>query len=473
MIDSGEDLHCIDCMTVLVQSNSEGLFCKECSRSYPLVHKIPVLTSRPNVLLRSHHEKLQESRLELSRRRNIFLQLVACCQASDRSRRIERMLDGFTCNLEVLETIMRPVADYVRNHETERLEAIDWILGHNIGWLGLPMLVYFYQDWAGTETFELVESLIVNALLDHRPDSKNIAILGSGACGIVKSSAPHFSYTYAVDLSLPALLLSQHLLGGESIRFFVESAGWRPVHLAPPALSAPHQIRLLAANVSSLPFSDSSISAIVTQYLMDIVGNPLAVAEEIARVLKPSGIWVNLSIAFGIPGDPPGVPRLEMSEMAAALESLGLHVITGELQQVNHLDVRGIRAGGHRQLHETHFMVARRRTGKFKKDLDFGHDSWWNQVPCLVPGRKVQLIHKRVYSSTGVTDLTELDVNRLTALPFGAVDLTDAILAQIDGVRTLREAWNRLSSKGVLLNEKNFRDVVQCFKNDLGVLTIL
>lgn len=90
------------------------------------------------------------------------------------------------------------------------------------------------------------------------------------------------------------------------------------------------QIRLLAADIGTLPFAEGSLSAVVTQYVMDFAGNPLRVAAEIQRVLKASGIRINFSNPFKLPGDSLELAPPEPSELAGLFAPLGLDMIKAE-----------------------------------------------------------------------------------------------------------------------------------------------
>jgi SAM-dependent methyltransferase len=476
-IESFGDYRCIDCMAALRQS-ADGLSCacENCSRSYPVVQHIPVLTSRPNVLLRSHHQKVVEARTDLEKRTLNLRESASGRQPPDRLQRIDRMLHGMAHNIELIEKIMRPVTDHVTCGESRPFEAVDWILSHNTGLGAMRMFIYFYQDWARTTSFESAESLIVNALLQHRPDSDAVAVLGAGGCGIAKACAAHFSRTYAIDLSMPALLLAQKLLEGKSVSIFVGAAGWQPVCLTPPRPTT-DKIGLVAADVSRLPFADGSMSVVVTQYLMDLVGNPLAVAREIGRILKSSGVWINFSVPFSIPGDPLGLTRPGIPEVCALLAPLGFEVVEGRSEQVNHLNLDGLQNGGHRQAHEAHFVVARKNASGPAADTGWGavgsDDVWWRHVPRVVPGMDVQIVRKRVFSSAGPAQTVEFQVNQMSAsFPPRSMDLLESLFCQIDGKRTLREALNGLALQGVVVGDGAFREMVQHFRRELGVLTL-
>ncbi|MGH8498774.1 MAG: methyltransferase domain-containing protein, partial [Methylococcales bacterium] len=63
-------------------------------------------------------------------------------------------------------------------------------------------------------------------------------------------------------------------------------------------------IQLVAANVTTLPFGNQTLSVVVTQFFLDLLGNIESFSGEINRVLKKDGIWINFSKPVAAPGDP-------------------------------------------------------------------------------------------------------------------------------------------------------------------------
>ncbi|HEV2989106.1 MAG TPA: methyltransferase domain-containing protein [Candidatus Angelobacter sp.] len=398
------------------------------------------------------------------------------------------MLEGMSRNLALIAKYVKPIEDYLASRQGEAGALIDWALAQNAGSVPQVMLPFFYQDWSRTRDFEESESLIIAALTDHSPDGEAVAILGAGACGLVRSTAEHFRVVYGLDLSVPTLLIAQAVLSGNPIEIAVALAGWRSIPLSPPA-PAKNQIRLLAADVCALPFADGSLSAIVTQYLMDITGDPLGVAAEIQRTLKPGGIWINFSNPFKLPGDPPELGPPEPSELPALFEPLGLNLIKVERTRFNLQNLDPIYAGGHRKLHEVHFFIACKRvlrqaceaegterSGNGIKRFqlwDRGQGEWWQYVPKIIPGREVQIIQKRVFGPHGTENVVEIGLNevrfRVAAEHTAFVEM---LFGQITGKHTLREVFNGLLSNGLSLTEMEFRELVYCLLNQYCVITL-
>jgi SAM-dependent methyltransferase len=170
---------------------------------------------------------------------------------------------------------------------------------------------------------EHAHCFVVGALRAYSPDHGVVATLGARTGGSVAVSAQHFQLAYEVDLSSASV---------------VRSLDQR-------------EIRLTVADFKQLPFTDESLSAVVSQYLLHRLPDPVGVAMEIRRVLKGGGIWVNLS------------RRLVPVTGLGMLAGLGLEVVRCEALQFPFVDCRKMDAEG-RRMQEVQFFVARRVPGQ-------------------------------------------------------------------------------------------------------------
>jgi SAM-dependent methyltransferase len=390
------------------------------------------------------------------------------------------MLEGLTGNFDLIQRFMKPIEDYLNHDGNQTSNLIDWALAQNIGSVPQIMLPFFYQDWARTKDFEDAQSLITNALEEHSPDRDTVAILGAGACGITYACADNFRVSYGLDLSVPTLLIAQSVLSGNSIKVAVANAGWRQIQLAPPA-PAKNDIRLVAADAGTLPFSDGSLSAVVSQYFMDLAGDPLGVAAEIQRVLKPDGIWVNFSNPFRIPGEPPELSPPEPSELPGLLRPLGLDMIKVERHRFTLINLDKIYAGGHRNAQVVHFFVARKAmvinappAGKRFQLWDWqGAESWWQLIPRIIPGREIQIIRKRVFGPAGTEDRTEIGLNSVSfRVATEHTAFVEALFGEIDGKHTLGAIWSNLALQGISMSEAQFRELIHCLLHQYCVISL-
>ena len=466
-------------MGPLRDSPSAVLCCSSCERSFPVISNIPILTSRPREMLMVHLQQFKLAQAALEKRRNLAsLSGTAGARFHEAGGRPARMLHGVTGNLGLIESFMKPIEDYLsRNGNPPGL--IDWAMAQTIGAIPQIMIPFFFQDWVRTKDFEEAESLIIGALMEHRPDDNSVVILGTGACGLAHAVATHFPVVYGLDLSVPTLLMAQAVLNGHTLELHIPTANWRCVQVRqtrPPK----NEIRLVAADVGTLPFGEGTLSAIVTQYLMDVAGNPLGVAAEIQRTLKPRGIWVNFSNPFKLPGDPVELTPPEPSELADLFEPLGLEMINAKRQRFTLWNLDGISDLGHRNMHEVHFFVARKPVNP--KPITFQSfqiwdqrdgDSWWQLVPRIIPGREIRVIQQRTFGPGGTEESVEIGLRAESfAVSPEHTAFAEALFGHIDGKHTLREMFSNLLSHGIEMSQSQFRELIYCLLNQYCVISL-
>lgn len=469
------DYCCIHCMAALWENGRAELGCHDCGRCFPVVHGIPILTLRPREMLMVHLQEFRQAQAALERKRV----LLSAPAKYNSAARIERMLNALTQNLGLIDTYVKPIEEYLNSNGQHPPSLIDWALAQNIGSVPQIMLPFFYQDWARTRDMEDAESLVTDALLQYRPDDETVAVLGAGACGMTYASAKHFGVAYGLDLSLPTLLMAQGIMAGDTIAVHVANAGWERVQLTPPN-PAKNEICLVAADIGTLPFAEGNLSAVITQYLMDVAGDPLGVAAEIQRVLKPGGIWVNFSNPFRLPGDPPETGLPEPEELPELFEPFGLEIIKVRRTRFTLLNLDQIYAGGHRNAQEVHFFVARKaalpgRTiaRRFQIWDRQNLDSWWQLVPEIIPGREIQVLRKRVFAPGGAKDGIEIAVNAVNFSISGEhTAFVETLFGQFDGERTLLEILNNLVAQGIAMRDTEFRELIHCLLNQYCVISL-
>jgi len=477
---TARDYCCVFCGAILSWSGEVSLDCPGCERRYPILRGIPILTSRPNALLAASQRALGEARSQLETWRAAPGRLAEA-PAGPRpglAERARRMLEGSDQNLTLLETYGRPIAEHLSGLGPQPPSPLDLAVASSVSWPPLTILPYFYQDWGETAELEGVRTLVGDALVRHSAERGAVAILGAGACGLVQAASRSFDLVYGVDVSAPTLLLAQGVLSGDAIVVHLERAEWRAVRLAAPP-SDGNEIRLVVADGSSLPFAHGCMSAVVTQYLMDIVPNPLAVASEIQRVLRGGGIWVNFSKPFYVPGEvvemgPPG-----LTELPQLLQPLGLEMIDSHSQRFALLNLEKIYAGGDRSSQEVHYFVARKIQPLAASGIEQrtpardwrDSDEWWQRVPRVVPGREVQIILRRVFAPDGVEEREEIGLaNASFPVAREHVAFVEALFGQIDGKRTAGEIFARLTAGGVPFSEMQFRELLQYLAHHLSLL---
>lgn len=470
-----EAYRCVRCVSALAVSDA-GLRCPRCACTFPVVGGVPILAHRPDALLAAAQGSLDEAGLRLERTKSTLSTANAREWPDGLAERALRMVRGTEKNLEVLRTYMAPVARYLSDRPRRPASALDWIAAHTGGWDAQAMLPYFYQDWRPTPSARKAAALIADTLVTDRPDAQALAVLGAGACGVLHEVRDHFDTVYGIDLSIPTILLAKGVLSGDSIVLHFRQTHWRPVPVAGPP-SAAARTRLVVADAAALPFDDASLSAVVTQYLLDVVGNPLAVATEISRVLKRGGLWINFSTPFSLPHEPAWVDPPGLDELPRVLEPFGFELNVRERRHFTLLDLTGIDPATSKVVEDVFFFAARRTaqgdprgTGASFSPRSTGEGSW-NRIPTLLPGRQVHLVRRTAYTHPDRSQRMEIGVGkRVAPVSPESLSIVDALLSETDGRHTAREIFNRLTAAGWTMSAGEFLELLACLCWHHGVL---
>jgi SAM-dependent methyltransferase len=430
---------------------------------YPSIAGIPILTPHPEGLLSAYLDSLQVGRAAFECHEAEWRELARASNAP-KSRRIERMLQGAEQNLALLERCMRPVAEYLGAVGPVQPDVTDLLTTSGAYrtpcWWILP---YFLQDWGGTPEFEQVSALLEESLR-ARPNDGSLAVLGSGAGGLVRLGSRLFQRTYGVDLSITTQLLTQLLFSGEPLPLAVDRADWTTTTIAPPT-GFVNPIELLVADVYWLPFADNSMSAVTTQYLLDLLGNPLEVAAEIWRVLEPDGIWVNFSNPFGLPGEPGQLGKPSIEELHEILRPLGFEVIEAKRRQFAWLNVDRLTPFGDRNIQDVHHFVVRKRGAGRARGAARAHSAQrlsvgWDAIPTRTPFKDFSFSRAQVISGAGETrEEFRIEVSHMDPLVVdeAQLELFHNLLSLIDGKRSFRQIYDLLTEAGLELEGTSFR----------------
>lgn len=437
---------CIICTGNLFHPSSHQQICQDCGHVYPSIDGIPLFIPDAPASLQAYLAEMEEAKTTLTGMADTLREHQRLCGADEFSGRIARMLGAIQENLDVLASPYRPIGEFLQDRPTQP-DFLAWSLiktGTNF----LDLLPYFYQDWAQTPDFEKVDKKVCQSILEHCQNRQSVAVLGAGACGLLHSVAGHFDDAYGVDLSLPTLLAAKTFMAGEPLSFHLADANWQKITLAPPKPTSGN-IHFLTANVNNLPFKDGSLSLVVTQYLLDIVSNPLGLAKEIRRILKPDGVWINFSKPFRVNTDPPILGARRLDELPALFNSLGFDVAVLEKNRFRYLNLEKISDETDTIDQLIHYFVLKIHDGQAddgqaanRKVSRFflPNDGVWHDIPRLVKGRGLIFSDMKAFDGEGgCNEWSRISVMGHTfPIPGDFALLLETLFKAIDGHRDLQ-----------------------------------
>jgi SAM-dependent methyltransferase len=312
-----------------------------CCGDYPRVGGVAVLVPEPLAALSRVRDEVFQGWLRL----DAYRRSAALLTEQDRDA-TERILGALDVNQALFERVVAPALEERRGKglSSATLPERDF----RSGWSFEDLLSYFHEDWSKTRA--PVRDRIVTEALLHAPRRGAALVLGCGASGLVHDLGASFGQSFGVDVSLPSLLLARRMLDGESTRCHIGKADWRGVELKGEASSGTAE--LVAADAAALPFWDGSFDVVITQYLLDIVPDPEALAREVNRVLTAGGIWQNDGLPFRLRGQLAVLGPVTGEGFSSFAERNGFHTTSIERRSHLFLDVQEHDPWSIRTVHE-------------------------------------------------------------------------------------------------------------------------
>lgn len=451
--DESSYYRCVRCHSALEGSEHDGLRCDVCGTSYPSVGGVKVFVPNPDQLLRGHAELLPEKRREIEEQR------VKLRAAHDEELHgpeslavLEEGFEGQLANLELLERVMEPVAQYLDGRSQPKSFFDDLTGG---GWPALEMLPSFYRDWGGTKEAEGLNRLFTDAIERFCPQRESVAVLGCGACGLVYKVAELFPVTFGVELAVDTLLLAKRLLdGGEFTLHYSAPKQTFPISRKVLKVEGAGQRRegvsLIAGNVNQLPFRSSSLSCVITQYLMDIVPSQRRVASEINRVLAPGGVWLDFSLPFSMSA----ADQFNTLNLPLFFKRFGFELLEQSMHRFTHLDMSAVSEWAWLFTQTPVSLAAEKvsapsqgRPDYFAEYFAGTSEAVWDRVPRRAVD--MSLVHERQFSGDQITEskgVAVLHLNDPRPVKFAVRNemavLVEWFLRAVDGVRSIREIFD-------------------------------
>jgi SAM-dependent methyltransferase len=237
----------------------------------------------------------------------------------------------------------------------------------------------------------------IGAALEHvfpDPRGKSVAFAGCGAGGLLAEVSPDFARVLGFDLTLPILAAARTILDGKTLdlalpRVLNERGCISLGRRDPQSSKAP--VELLAMDALDTAFADCSIDCVVTVFLTDILADPRALADEVHRVLRNNGVWIN----YGPSGNNlKALWRFDQTEAAAFFKMAGFAVVQAEARRGTNLDISSVCPSVSFRNAVCYLTVARKTAEAEARPTARtpGPDEVWEIVPQHFPG--AHLVHR-------------------------------------------------------------------------------
>ena len=426
---------CVCCGRVFGAARPDA--CVACGTEAPSILGIPILTFKPHVSIDALRTQL------------------ATVPEPDAGQPVNR---------EALKRVLDPALAQAAGLPQRPIGMSDFMTARMAGWE--TRLPYLYIDWADTEEFRADRAFFLDAVLRHCRDRSVAAVLGCGAGGLVASLATAFTASLGLDISLPQLLLADHLMRGGTLSLQLPQARWRQISMRGPT-TPPRGAGFIVADAAALPFAPGSISLVVTQYLLDIAGAPTFIAREINRVLSPGGVWLNLCLPFRRSMDPPEVGPLRSDDMPAFLDELAFDALEIRRRRAMFHDLSALDEWLPVSVHSTIFFAAQKRgdlepdpvARAFEDHAARRESTILDMIPRFIASQRIHLLEGLFFGPGGAEPRVELSSanSRTTSIPGPLGAFLRRLLSSIDGKRAAREVLAALGpAVGEALSEDDF-----------------
>jgi SAM-dependent methyltransferase len=462
---------CVFCGNNDLYTKDDAFLCNECITRYQVIDDIPIFVPNSEAAISAYVANLGSEKQRLQNIKNIAENAITKKKQPSEIKRIQQIISGTTWNIQLLNQQSISIANHLKDQGTN-VDFLSWA-SVQTGLSFHGMLIYFYQDWFGIEEFRKVEKFFCEAVEKYSADRDSVAVLGAAACGLLHSMSHYFDDSYGVDLVLPALLAAKRFISGNPLTFHLEKAQWKKVQLTPPSNSS-NNVHFITANVMNLPFKDNSLSVIATQFLLNVVGDPIRFSEEIHRVLKDDGIWINFSQATNINDDQPELGLRSLDEFIGLLQDTFKPILADKMR-FKFLNIEAIDPSATIEDSEVRSFVLK-KTDRLKGKLSYNQnkklllrspEALWSKIPRIVARKQPTLSHRKIFSPNGISESSTLSIiGHSFDIPREFAQWMERILVHIDGQKTVLDIYENLHSERDFLVASDFLRLMHCLSFD-------
>ena len=435
-----EDIWCCLHCRALLRHDAQGLHCADCGRRYPVIAGIPILVGEPAAYLRSELASLARAAQDAKQRRHMLD--ATGQQAGLTPVSLARHRDVMDAEISQIDTFLELLKPATETLEHLREGTAEELGARRSGWAIDSLIPYLLRDWTNTSELAGASATIGAALNEAfpHPSDKIIAFAACGAGGLLAELSAGFGRVLGFDLTLPVVSAARHLLDGKTLDIAlprtIKETGLARLQNRNGSSIASH-IEVLAMDTYDMAFADGSTDCIVTSFLIDLLPDPRRLVNEIHRVLRDNGVWIN----YGPSGPLKALWRFDQTECTAFAEAAGFRVVQSQGYRATYLDLSRDCPSWSYQNHVCYLTTARKTTQQPATGVQSiapTEGELLDSVPQFFP--RANLIQRRSFGP----DQRQALVLRHERIPGRAESVeigsdTAKIITLVDGKRTVRE----------------------------------
>jgi SAM-dependent methyltransferase len=301
-----------------LDAGAGGHSCSRCHKPYPRLAGVPVLVADIGWWLKD--QLVVVARMEQRAQRALDIVTGLLGKTHPREAALIRMRDGIQRNLAL---VRRWSAELVAC-ASPAVKAAAAMGAEDVAVSAvIEPLKYFIADWGGQPASEASIAAIVASLRGHLAgrDLRTVAVLGGGAGRVAWELTRDCEQVHLFDLSAMMALTYEWLRREDIVVHQVVEMNVREVSELYPAVRlamSERPVQYAIADALHLPVADGSLSAALSVYMTDVVGNVEAFVTEAARVLAPGGAFIHFgTLGYGGFNPPEMWTAAELRELLA------------------------------------------------------------------------------------------------------------------------------------------------------------
>ena len=281
-----------------------ALNCDQCRSVFPILDGVPILFAQPESYLLLWAAKLQAKEQELADRIQKSAQSSGVARSPTTEGRVQKVLRAESENLEILKSLLpETVASFGKARKFDFLKMHETGIGDTQHLDSYLETIFRDWVWGKNEVDLAVQEILPRMSRAISKDSARIAVMGSGAGGLISSLARELPQTEWLCLDINPFLLQIHrrMLQENPLEYWeipmnarcLEDVARKQVLKATDCAELKDRVRLIASDGLNPCLKPKSHDVVFCSWWVDIIPDDLQnVASRLNKTLVDQGLFI-------------------------------------------------------------------------------------------------------------------------------------------------------------------------------------
>ncbi|MEZ5500204.1 MAG: hypothetical protein R3E77_12345 [Steroidobacteraceae bacterium] len=336
-------LHCTRCRRGGLRMRNEGLICEACGSGFPMLGGIPWLFAEPQAALSEWQARLRLLLADIERRSHAArIAGENAVAGSATARRLQLLADAQLAHARQLLALLEPLQLTQQTAAYETLLALRTQLPADQGLTNY--YANLHRDWCWGDAENRAAIDIVSRGLGNCLEDRDVLVLGAGAGRLAYDlhQALNPRYTLALDFNPMLLFVAREMFAGRELELmeFPIAPSSIQNHAVTQRLRSPAESRAglhaIAGDALRPPVAPGSMGAVVTPWLVDVVGERLSdFATRVNHLLADDAVWINFGSLTYTAG--PLAERISLEEAREILGAKGFEIERCDEDEIDYM----------------------------------------------------------------------------------------------------------------------------------------